>query len=154
MSYLDPRTKQCQYEIQRILHIQNIANQPPDAFSDTAKITKSHIPAANALAKIDVPKGSKVNIVANESKARQKRGRPIGSKDLAPRKRKSNEKSSINEPPEEVINDQKNHSNENLNSPRSVEGNIISEEIKEDSNDKMAPNNNEISIFYTNYGET
>ena len=72
---------------------------------------------------------------------------------MAPRKRKSNEKSSIKEPPEEVINDQKDHSNENPISPRSAEGNIIPEEIKEDSNDKMVPNNNEISIFYTNYGE-
>ena len=83
MFHLDPRTKQCQYEVQRILHIQNIANQMPDAFNDAAKITKSHIPAANTPARIEIPERP---IAANESKARQKHGRPIGSKDLATRK--------------------------------------------------------------------
>ena len=46
-------------------------------------MTKSHIPAANAPTRINVPEGS----VVNESKIRLKRGRPIGSKDVTPRKR-------------------------------------------------------------------
>ena len=49
-------------------------------------MTKSHIPAANAPIKFDVPEGP--NKIANESRARMKRGRPIGSKDKNPRKRK------------------------------------------------------------------
>ncbi|KAM1919693.1 hypothetical protein ACFX15_023602 [Malus domestica] len=43
-----------------------------DAFTDIAKVMRSHIPAANAPARIDVPK----------------RGKLPGSKDSQPRKRK------------------------------------------------------------------
>ena len=86
LSYLDPRTKQCELEVQRIIHLQNLANQLPDAFTDLNRVTKSHIPAVNAPIKIDVPEGQLQ--VASESKARLKRGRPIGSKDKNPRKRK------------------------------------------------------------------
>ncbi|KAL6319511.1 hypothetical protein AAG906_014187 [Vitis piasezkii] len=54
MTHLDPRTNQCELEVQRIIHLQNLANQLPDAFIDTKKVTKSHIPAANTPARIDV----------------------------------------------------------------------------------------------------
>nr|GFB04189.1 putative retroelement Pol polyprotein [Tanacetum cinerariifolium] len=51
------------------------------------RVTKSHIPAAaDAPVKIDVPKEH--SEIANESKARLKRGRPISSKDKNPRKKK------------------------------------------------------------------
>ena len=43
------------------------------------------IPAVNAPAWIHVPEGQ----LANESKLRLKRGRPIGSKDVPPRKRRT-----------------------------------------------------------------
>ena len=75
-----------------MIHLQNIANQLPDAFIDTKKVTRSHIPAANTLARIIVPEGQSRDGKANESKARLKRGRPIGSKDKAPRKRKEHVK--------------------------------------------------------------
>ena len=65
--------------------MQNLANQLPDAFVDTKKVTKSHIPAVNAPARIDIPEGQ----LANESQIRLKRGRPVGSKDSAPRKRRT-----------------------------------------------------------------
>ncbi len=41
--YLDPRTNQC-------IHLQDIANQLPDVFSDSKKIVKFHIPVANTPA--------------------------------------------------------------------------------------------------------
>ena len=66
--------------------MQNIANQLPDAFTDLKRITKSHIPAENAPIRIDVPEGQPK--IANETKPRLKRGRPIGSKDKNPRKKK------------------------------------------------------------------
>ncbi|GJW54550.1 putative RNA-directed DNA polymerase [Tanacetum coccineum] len=44
--YLDPRTKQCENEVQKIMNLQEIANQLPDAFTDTKRVTKPHIPAA------------------------------------------------------------------------------------------------------------
>ena len=51
MSHLDPRTAQCDKEVQRITHLQKIANQLPDAFTDTTKVTKSYISAANTPTK-------------------------------------------------------------------------------------------------------
>ena len=58
-------------------------------------MTKSHILAVNASARIEVLEGQK----ENESKTSLKRGRPIGSKDIAPRKRRTKEKQ--NAPAEE-----------------------------------------------------
>ena len=81
LSHLNPRTNQCELEIQRITHLQGIANQLPDVFIDNKKIVKSHISAANTLAQIEVPIGQSVNIAANELKPHMKRGRPIGVKD-------------------------------------------------------------------------
>ena len=72
-----------------MIHLLNRANQLPDAFINTKKVTKSHIPAANTLARIIVPKRQSEDDIANESKTRLKRGRPIGSKDKAPRKRRN-----------------------------------------------------------------
>ena len=62
----------------------------PDGFTDLKRITKSHIPAENVPIRIDVPKGPSTSVIANESKARLKHGRPLGSKDRNPRKRKTN----------------------------------------------------------------
>ncbi|XP_024164094.1 uncharacterized protein LOC112171092 [Rosa chinensis] len=104
ISHLDPRTKESEIEVRRILHLQNIANTMPDAFTDTAKVTRSHIPAINASARINVQIGQN-NVAANEpSAARLKRGRPVGSKDSVPRKRKSKTHLNPNEiAPEENI---------------------------------------------------
>ena len=43
MTHLDPRTKQRELQVQRIIHLQKLANQLPDAFIDIKKVTKSHI---------------------------------------------------------------------------------------------------------------
>ena len=55
---------------------------------DIKKVTKSHVLVVNVPAHIDVPEGQLENVIANESKTHLKRGRPIGSNDLIPRKRK------------------------------------------------------------------
>ena len=88
LSHLDPRTKQCELEVWRIIYLQSIANQLPDVFIDNKKIVKSHIPAANTLAMIEVPVGQSINKATNESKPCLKRGRPVRAKDKIPRKRK------------------------------------------------------------------
>ncbi|KAM1396304.1 hypothetical protein ACFX2I_014016 [Malus domestica] len=72
-----------------IVHLQSIANEMPDAFNDAMKVTKSHIPAANAPARIDVLVGQDKVATNNSSGARLKRGRPSCSKDSAPQKRKT-----------------------------------------------------------------
>ncbi|XP_049390283.1 uncharacterized protein LOC125854750 [Solanum stenotomum] len=86
LSQLDPRTNQCEQEVKKIIYLQNAANQLPYAFTNLPRVTKSYIPTANAPVQVDVPVGQIIK--ANESKPRLKRGRPIGSKDKNPRKRK------------------------------------------------------------------
>ena len=90
-SHFDPCTNQCELEVQRIIHLQTLANQLPDAFVDAKKVTKSHIPDVTAPGRIEVPEGQK----ANESKTRLKRGRPIGSKDVSPQKRRTKAKKNV-----------------------------------------------------------
>ena len=60
LSHFDPPTKQSELEVQKIIHLQDLANRLPDAFIDSTKVTKSQL----------------------------KRGRPLGSKDTIPRKKK------------------------------------------------------------------
>ena len=67
--------------------MQRIANQLLDVFTDTKRVTKSHIPALNAPARIDIPNEQTTNTLTNESITCQKRGRPIGLKDKNPRKK-------------------------------------------------------------------
>ena len=43
LTHLDPHTNQCELEVQRIIHFQNLTNQLPDTFIDIKKVTKSHI---------------------------------------------------------------------------------------------------------------
>ncbi|KAL0392725.1 UNVERIFIED_CONTAM: Retrovirus-related Pol polyprotein from transposon TNT 1-94 [Sesamum radiatum] len=86
LSHLDPRTIQSELEVQKIIHLQRLANQLPDAFTDPKRVTKSYVSAANAPIKIDVLVGQAK--IANEPKTRLKQGRPIGSKNKNPRKRK------------------------------------------------------------------
>ncbi|KAM1334917.1 hypothetical protein ACFXTH_010575 [Malus domestica] len=62
----------------------------PDAFNDASKVTKSHIPAANAPARIDVPIGQNKVVANDSSSAHLKRGRPsateiVLSDDIEPR---------------------------------------------------------------------
>ena len=38
LSHLDPRTNQCEHEVQRIMYLQNIANQLPDAFTNLPRL--------------------------------------------------------------------------------------------------------------------
>ena len=110
----------------------------PDAFIDSTKVTKSHIPAANIPMRIDIPTGKLQSSMINEPKPRVKRGRPIRSKDTIHRKRKS----VISMTPEEHI----------TVKPQ-VDEQVAPTEapVKELSlNDVPVHNNEEISINYCN----
>ena len=85
MSHFDQHTNQCELKVQRIIHLQNLANQLPFDFIDTKKVTKSHISATNAPTWIDVLKGQ----LENESKIRLKLVRPIGLQDITSRKKRT-----------------------------------------------------------------
>lgn len=75
LSQFDPCTNQCELEVQRIIHLQNITNQLPNAFTYLKRATKLHIRTVNALIHIDVPIGQSI-----ETTTGLKRGRPIDSK--------------------------------------------------------------------------
>ncbi|KAK9911207.1 hypothetical protein M0R45_035128 [Rubus argutus] len=110
LSHNDPPTAQREIEVRRIIDLQKVADSLPDAFSDLAKVTRSHIPAANVPAKMEVPQrdfrlidaasatqnvgqgiaGGTPNVggdVAQAVAPLRKRGRPQGSRDTHPRKR-------------------------------------------------------------------
>ena len=93
-SQWDPRTPECENEVQRIIHLQAIANRLLDAFNDATKVTKSHIPAVNAPARIAIPEGQ---AKMDENPPQLKRGRPIGSKDTVPRKQRGKNQESTSE---------------------------------------------------------
>ncbi|KAM2191612.1 hypothetical protein ACFX1Q_027398 [Malus domestica] len=65
LSHFDPLSIQCENEVKMIVHLQSIANQMPHAFNDAMKVIKSHIPAANAPTRIDVPVGQN-KVAAND----------------------------------------------------------------------------------------
>jgi hypothetical protein len=155
LSHFDPRTSQCESEVKRIINLQNVADSIPDAFTDIAKVTRSHIPAANVPARLEVPKqghntvgksvatthsGSVVEAVA----PKRKRGRPLGSVDTRPRKKKESTAQSdpfiINteNPSHEIVSDYS-YVHESLleDAPKSI----------------LIPENKEISMNYENVHE-
>ena len=68
--------------------MQDITNHLTNGFIVSKEETISHILAINAPTRIEVLIRQFAKIVANESKARQKHGRPINSKDKNPREKK------------------------------------------------------------------
>ena len=68
LSHLDPRTKQYELEVQKIIHLQGLTNQLPNAFIDSTKVTKSHIPTVNIPARIEIPTGKLQSSMTNEPK--------------------------------------------------------------------------------------
>ena len=89
ITHLDPRIPKYEKEVQRIIHLKETANRLSDAFNDATKVTKSHIPIVNTPTWIYVPKEHKK---MNDNVPRQKCDRTIGSKDVAPRKKRGRNK--------------------------------------------------------------
>ena len=154
-------TAQCDKEVQRITHLQKITSQLLDTLTDTAKVTKSYIPIANTLAMINIPIGKTDIMAANESfMTRLKHGRPLGSKDLIPRKRKIKGQQNLslekNSTPEEatptiskIITPEEESAIEVTNAPEEV---IVPEEMQ-NHEDVQVFANDEISINYASIGE-
>jgi hypothetical protein len=55
MQSYDPRTIECEREVQKIINLQNIANNLPEAFTDYKGITKSYNPAVNVPKRVGIP---------------------------------------------------------------------------------------------------
>ncbi|XP_074352634.1 uncharacterized protein LOC141691776 [Apium graveolens] len=89
LNSIDSCTNQCEFEFQKIIHIQNIANQTPVAFSDSRHIISSHVPVVNAPTRVEIPTKKLIpEELIGDSKSLQKRGKPVGAKDVVARKRK------------------------------------------------------------------
>ena len=82
----DPRTKETELQVQKIINLQNIANNLPDAFTDYRGVTKSWNPAVNAPERVEVPNKT------IQTPSVQKRGRAATKKDNAPVKHPRKEK--------------------------------------------------------------
>ena len=124
LTHLDSRTSECENEVQRIIRLQEIANRLPDAFNDATKVTKSYIPAVNTPTRIHVPEEHKEK---DNNAPRLKHGRPLGSRDIALRKKRGRNQDSILLPSEQSMNE------------------TTPEEVK-----IIDPGNNEIFINYCN----
>lgn len=55
ISHLNRHTNRCESEVQKIVHLLQTANQLPDAFTNTSKVTKSRISAVNTPTQVIVP---------------------------------------------------------------------------------------------------
>ena len=84
MQSLDPRTSEYELEVQRIIHLQNLANRLPDAFTGHKRVTRLHIPTVNAPERVQVPQKVTNSTVSPNPR---KRGRPSGAQDKVPRRR-------------------------------------------------------------------
>ena len=51
----DPRTQETEQQVQKIINLQHIANNLPEAFTDYKGVTKSSYPARNAPERVEVP---------------------------------------------------------------------------------------------------
>ncbi|KAJ8619345.1 hypothetical protein MRB53_027874 [Persea americana] len=136
------------------MHLQEIANKLSNAFNIVAKVTKSHVPVMNASARINVPIGQSQNTTAKEFAIRQTFDRPIGLKDSAPWKRRSEQSSSCppeeaRNPPEEVPFEEARNALEEF-MVKSVLFRImeVSDETLEAPEEASIPDNEQISILY------
>jgi hypothetical protein len=68
--------------------------QLPDAFTNIAQVTRSHIPVANAPARLQTS-----TTLTTEQPPKAKRGCPLGSKDTQPRQRRTTPSSSVTTTP-------------------------------------------------------
>ena len=57
LNHLDPCSNKCKLEVQKIIHLQGLANKLTNSFIDAKKMTKSFSLIKNILVQINVSKG-------------------------------------------------------------------------------------------------
>jgi hypothetical protein len=141
ISYLDPRSGQWELEVQNIIHLQKIANEFPDAFTDTKRVTKSHISVLNTPAQID--------IIPAEVTIQRKCGRPIGSKHKKSQNRKE-QNNTVGVTPAEVTDKIPEEIVSKI--PEEIGSRTPEEVVDKVQEETQAPNDYEISINYVHNG--
>jgi hypothetical protein len=92
MQSLDPHTSESELEVQRIIHLQSLANELPDAFTDHKRVARSHIPVVNASERVQVTQKATNSIVSPNPRKRgdlrvlrtNSRGDVRSGRDLSP----------------------------------------------------------------------
>ena len=79
ISSSDPRTKESELQVQKIIGLQHIANNLPDAFTDYNGVIKSYQLARNAPARVEVPIKTTQPPISNK-RGRRKASKPGTSK--------------------------------------------------------------------------
>ena len=51
----NPHTQECEREVERLLHLNQLAVKLPDSFNNAANISKLHIPVANVSTCLEKP---------------------------------------------------------------------------------------------------
>jgi hypothetical protein len=51
----NPHTKETEFQVQKIINLQHIANNLPDAFTDYKGVIKSLVPARNVPERVEIP---------------------------------------------------------------------------------------------------
>ena len=155
----DPRTQESELQVQKIINLQNIANNLPDAFTDYKGVTKSYHPARNVPERIEVP--NKTIQLPPSKPVLGKRGRSKAiNQDVAPkRQRKQDNKNSksVNVTQQQVVRHQVNKQNSH---PTSTVHSIPDVGTSEHPDAIVLGNNEpsrgvqEISINYIDSGES
>jgi hypothetical protein len=122
--------------VQKIIHLHRIANELSDTFTYTKRVTKSHIPALNSPARID--------ITPAEVTIQRKYGRPIDSKDKNSRKKK--EQNNVVDVTTEVTDKISDEIVSKI--PEEIGSRTSEEVIDKVPEETQAPNDYEISINY------
>jgi hypothetical protein len=152
----DPRTQETELQVQKIINLQNTANNLPHAFTDYNCVMKSWNPLVNAPERVEVPKKT------TQAPSIKKRGRTETTrKDTASEKRPRKEKTKAPRKSKKVIlpKVEQHHKNENDPQPSSqaryTNGTRISK-IPDNlvlGNHEALKGIEEISINYTSSGE-
>ena len=98
IQFSDPCTTEAEQQVQRIIDLQNITNNHPDAFTDYKGVTKSLHPARNVSKKVEVPNktthpqlgkkrgrstSKKLDAIANKQKKTENATQPLVERHLA-----------------------------------------------------------------------
>jgi hypothetical protein len=84
----DPRTKESELQVQKIINLQNAANTLPDSFTMSKSVTKSYIPARDVPERIELPnktiqlpssKESGRSTANPHKRTRKQRDEPLGT---------------------------------------------------------------------------
>jgi hypothetical protein len=83
-----PRTQETELQVQKIINLQNVVNNLPDAFTDYNGVIKSWNPTVNAPERVEIPKKTTLD-PSTKKRGREETTRKDTALEKRPRKEKS-----------------------------------------------------------------